>query len=403
MTQAQHTRLSEVLGGDALAWLRKRLRDRIARGDDIGANARLANPNSVERQAIERLLGIPGKTGKHLTVRISDLEYIVTNLGFDSLQSALELLDGPIISRAEMKAQEDVAWKDLLDEYRDDLSKAGGHSDAIDSLLMGGCLRRISKQNQDVARDLLSQALKVVRRLRTLHEQGERVCRAALSAEIFGDSHALDSGQPVVTILKAVHDMSECDDVAFWSQVSIECDATTSSVLVLNARFKGGDLANALNLYAEAGEPCRITLNTIDRGLIPDCESVFVCENPSVLGEASRRYASKAKPMICTEGQPSIACQRLLGLLSEQDTSIHYHGDFDWGGIRIGNFVHRLCGGFVPWQYNAVDYLAIEGGFDLAREDTDALWDTELCTRMRERAVGVHEEMILDRLLADLA
>lgn len=402
MTEARKAKLEDVLGGDALAWLRKRLRDRLARGASLGSIARLRNPRPDQRQAVERLLGVPGETGKHLAVRIDDLEAMITNLGFDSLQTALALLEGPIVSPAQRKAREDAVWQALLEECREPLCATGCQPEMIDGLLANGLLRRISGQYPDEAREILSRALRVMRRLNDIQDEGTRICRTALSAGLFGDSHALDSGEAVVAVLKALHGLADVDDAAYWSHVSVVCDTTASSALVLNLRFRDGDLAGAINQYAEAGEPCRITLNTIDRGLTPNCRSVYVCENPSVLGEASRRHGAKGKPIVCTEGQPSIACQRILRMLSDQGAHIHYHGDFDWGGIRIGNFVHRLCDGFTPWRYGNEDYLDTKGGFPLLGDPVESVWDAGLFRSMQARRVGVHEEMLLERLLADV-
>jgi len=394
---------SAVLGGEALAWLRKRIRDRIARGETAGTTVVLKNPTREQRQAIERLLGIPGKSGKHITVQIEDLSRIITNLGYSSLEVALEELDGPIVSRAELKARDSAAWKALLEEFYEPLTETGCEPQAVEDLFVCGVLRRAAKRNHDGARKLLASAIKVLGRLHRLQQQTKRTCRAALAAELFGDSHFLDSGQPVVTILKSLHDASECGDPEFWNRVSVDCDATTSSVIVLNLRFKKGDVAAAINLYADAGEPCRITLNAIDRGLSPDRQDVFVCENPAVLSSASRRFGPRTKPIICTEGQPSIACQTLLAHLAAAGVRIHYHGDYDWGGIRIANFLHRHCGGFNPWRYTTADYQKLEGGFSLAGTACEAIWDAQLHQAMLTRGLGIHEETMLEELLSDVA
>ena len=46
----------------------------------------------------------------------------------------------------------------------------------------------------------------------------------------------------------------------------------------------------------------------------------------------------------------------LLRALAAAGARLVHHGDFDWGGIRIGNVLHpRLP--VVPWQFDAEAYI----------------------------------------------
>jgi hypothetical protein len=62
------------------------------------------------------------------------------------------------------------------------------------------------------------------------------------------------------------------------------------------------------------------------------------------------------EPKVCISGQMSIAARQLLMSLIDAGVEVAYHGDFDWGGLEIGNQVIRL--GAVPWRYGTADYLA---------------------------------------------
>ena len=47
----------------------------------------------------------------------------------------------------------------------------------------------------------------------------------------------------------------------------------------------------------------------------------------------------------------------LLRMLAEAGCELRYHGDFDWGGIRIGNVIFgRLRAR--PWRFDTADYRA---------------------------------------------
>ena len=86
-----------------------------------------------------------------------------------------------------------------------------------------------------------------------------------------------------------------------------------------------------------------------------------------------------------------------------------YHGDFDWGGVRIANAVrHRVT--WRPWRYDHVAYqaavsaahpLAALGG--LVGEPAATPWDPALATAMRHVNLRVEEELTLDDLLQDLS
>lgn len=79
-----------------------------------------------------------------------------------------------------------------------------------------------------------------------------------------------------------------------------------------------------------------------------------------------------------------------------------YHGDFDWGGIRIANTVHRIAPGVTPWRYRLEDYQALVDGSPLDGTPVDAGWDPRLRPAMEARNRAFHEEQLLTELLSDL-
>ena len=68
---------------------------------------------------------------------------------------------------------------------------------------------------------------------------------------------------------------------------------------------------------------------------------VRICENPVVIAAAADELGSRCTPLVCVGGQPSAAVWRLLDLLAAGGAQFRYHGDFDWGGIRIASAVRR--------------------------------------------------------------
>ena len=106
------------------------------------------------------------------------------------------------------------------------------------------------------------------------------------------------------------------------------------------------------------------------------------------------------QPLICVGGQPSTAGWRLLELLAVGGVEFGYHGDFDWGGVRIARAVrHRM--NWQPWRYDHQAYEAAVSAAHpltplsrLAGESAATPWAPELAAAMRQpqrpRRGGTH-------------
>jgi uncharacterized protein (TIGR02679 family) len=132
---------------------------------------------------------------------------------------------------------------------------------------------------------------------------------------------------------------------------------------------------------------------------------VFVCENPNIVAIAADRLGAACAPLACTDGMPSAAQQTLLAQLAAAGARLRYHGDFDWAGLVIGNFVMREFGA-EPWRFGVADYLSATADHRIAlRGDKPvvARWDDRLSSAMSERRVVVHEEGVAETLMMDLA
>jgi uncharacterized protein (TIGR02679 family) len=104
-------------------------------------------------------------------------------------------------------------------------------------------------------------------------------------------------------------------------------------------------------------------------------------------------------------------------LLAAGGAEFRYHGDFDWGGIRIARAVRqRVSQGqshWRPWRYDRDAYeaaatavLAAHAATRLPRlagEPVATPWDPGLAAAMARHDVRIEEELSLDTLLTDLA
>ena len=187
-------------------------------------------------------------------------------------------------------------------------------------------------------------------------------------------------------------------------------DDLSSRVLVLGLPGSTGDTTGRILAAArEGGEPCVLTLRQIAAGPLElgltDHTTVHACENPAVLAAAADELGPGCPPLVCVEGNPSAAARTLLSHIADQGYPIAYHGDFDWGGIRIATGILRLPTA-APWRYDAPSYLtAVDRG--LGTPLTTGIpaptpWDPGLALALTHHAVRVEEEQLLDQLLADL-
>jgi uncharacterized protein (TIGR02679 family) len=158
-----------------------------------------------------------------------------------------------------------------------------------------------------------------------------------------------------------------------------------------------------------AGEPGYVSLRTLMRSAPVWSEAgrdIYICENPNVVAIAADELGSRCSPLVCTEGMPATAQRLLLTQLAAAGARLRYHGDFDWAGLRIGNYLMRELG-VQPWRFGAADYLEAIGTAAVRHHplngiDVLASWDEELTSIMQEKQIAIAEEAVAHLLLLDL-
>jgi uncharacterized protein (TIGR02679 family) len=409
---ADHDRAQAVFGDDQLGWIVDRLRVRLERGRDLDGRLTLTDPTPGQREALDRLLGRRPSRGASIGVDTSELAAVVAHAGLAAdLRQLVEAVHGPVRDRVEEEQAERAAWAATATAVRARAAQTDAALDAwVGDLVASGLLRRLGG-DPDAALHLGEAAVAVVARL-----PANGTPLAELAASTLGDSHALDDGTAVATlVLRAIEvrtglprrDRSAAERRALWARAGVLLDELSAPALVVGLRPDGdGLLARTLRDHADAGEPARVTLRQLVRhplgpGLVGSA-TVAVCENPTVVAAAADRLGPRCAPLVCTEGQPSGAVQTLLRELTEAGVTLCFHVDFDAGGMRIGNLlVDRF--GAVPWRMSAADYRRVATrGAPFTAFVPDASWDPELTVAMRQAGRAVHEEQVLVDLLDDL-
>jgi uncharacterized protein (TIGR02679 family) len=230
-----------------------------------------------------------------------------------------------------------------------------------------------------------------------------------LATTVAGDSHALDNdrlaGRLAIRGLAFALDRPEPSSprerIALWQSVGITVDTVSGTVLTWGLRPPGGDCwSEMMRMRADLGLVTHLTLaelTTFTAPLTDPGATIAACENPQVLQRAAE--SGVQHPLLCFSGNPSSA-----GLAVAERARIRYHGDFDWPGIAIAARFHT--GGAEPWRMTTEDYLRATASdtnrLPLTGTPIPTPWEPELSPTMTRVGMVVHEEAVLDDLLADL-
>lgn len=411
MEEGKKKQIREALGGQQYRKLFSSARKRLEQGDTV-RSITVTELSRDEQEGIANLLALPTLPETTVRIPLDRLEGALLGSRLQAgLREVLEALGGPLGNRREERLQEEREEKAFWEAARKNPAAANipCFEEWLGDLKSYGLLSRVGKRE---AKDLLGAAVAILSRL-----PEKDIDRSVLAAEVTKDSHALDTGERlngiVVRALVRMVGLSEiprsaAEERSLWEEVGVVCDSLSSDVLVLGMRSLGTHyLDDYLKASAEHGEPAKLTLRqlsdfhpTVSAGTV-----VYVCENPAVVANVADKLGLKSPPIVCTNGVSSTAVMRLLEDLFKGGARILFHGDFDWGGIRIMNRVHARVQG-VPWRFGAEDYeKAIAknlGHSELAPRPVQANWDRNLHLAMEKGKKKVYEEQLVGDLLADL-
>jgi uncharacterized protein (TIGR02679 family) len=376
-------------------------------GGELTGSIGLSRPTEAERRVI---IGI---TGRHrgadvatLRVDLSQVDDAIHDGYGVGLLTALATKDGPVRNRPVERAEEESARGHALADAR---ARCRAHSDTpwfeawLQALLIDGTATRLVRRGEA---DQLGWAAEVLNRL-----PAPDLPLPVLAEWATGNTKAL-SGTPLATLVLRALVLREGRPTptnseqrrALWESAGVVMDDLASQVLVLNLPTDDTHVvAGWLRDAASFGIPFRLTLHQLTADpLTVAAPEIYVCENPAVLRAAAAELAESCAPLICSEGQPSAACHKLLAAARAR---IRWRGDFDWTGLRTtATAVTRYQA--IPWRMAATDYCtALDTGDSEPLKGTAAPspWDPQLADEMTERGRAVMEERLIPALLGDLA
>ncbi|QYD69032.1 TIGR02679 family protein [Paraburkholderia edwinii] len=413
MKGESNRKLHNLLGRPELAALRQRLRERFSRlaADESPPFIRLARLLPAEYEALAMMTGRPASGAQSIVLDVAAVDAALNAAGVaNSLKEALEELDGPIAA-AVTKSEREAEWTALRNRCED--PRIARLFDSTGSI---GLLKRLAKADLHAAGRLLQHASAVLSRL-----PAKGVPRSQLAADVLGDAHALDNGQPIATLVLAVYRRTQSiEEIAesgidgsterlsesvreVWAKAGVVVNELARPALILNVPVQSE------NLFCDEGEPVYLSLRRLLRRA-PTWDvrgrDVYVCENPNVVAIAADQLGGACAPLVCTDGMPAAAQRVLLDQLVASGAQLLYHGDFDWAGIGIASHVIRNWAA-KPWRYGRAEYEAAvskvphaEG--NLTGLSVTALWDPLLTESMERHRIGIAEEAVSGELLADL-
>ncbi|MDQ3403900.1 MAG: TIGR02679 family protein [Actinomycetota bacterium] len=408
-------RLRRVLGTPDLAWLVDRVRARMERGVPLAGPVTLSNASPEQRRAVERLLGRRAGRGASVSVSLDDLDVMLRTSGIASggLGEALRTLLGGVRDVVAEEARRRAAWAEAFAPVDDLAERRPELAPWRVWLVTTGMVRRLAPDPTD-ALDLLSRAVRVIDAL-----PSPGIAIGSLAADRAGGAHGLDDGKPLATLVLAAARVlagsspagssTAAGRRAAWAGVGVHRDELSSTVLCLGIPAGGATVTGAiLAMSRDTGEPCVLTLRQLLRhkpSLSVGERTVWICENPIVVATAADELGAACPPVVCLAGQPSLAAIELLTLLASDGAHFAYHGDFDWGGIRIANGLTTRVD-WTPWRFDTESYeqaILAAVGDELRGQPATAHWDPRLRGAMESAGRKIEEELFLPDLIADLA
>jgi uncharacterized protein (TIGR02679 family) len=404
------SRLQRLLGQPETDWLVERIRDRLERGEPVDGTVTLVGATPAQRRAAGKLLGRSVGRGTSLSVPLPEAAAALAQAGAaPSLQAAVEALAGPVRNLAAERAVEIQHWEDVLVSARaSPLTSLAWYREWLEEITRDGTVTRLIRQGSG---GLVAQAAAVLAAMPGGREP-TGVMLADLAAAATGDTAALAPGQLSALVLRALALREKVPVPAdaeagrvLWTLAGIVTDDLASQVLVLNLRAGGEPLGRWLTEAAAVGQPFRVTLRQLTAmPVLPWALDLFVCASPAVLRAAADQLGPDSPPLVCTEGEASVACARLLHSAVASGTTVRWHGDFSWPGVRgTTAAIRRLRA--EPWLMGATEYqagLAANAGEALTGQPEECPWDTRLAEVMRTAGRAIPEERMLPQLLAGL-
>ncbi len=195
----------------------RRVRTRYERLERVGGTVQLTLREEAEREALAGLLGRDLRGMKTVTVSLAELDHILHNsrVGLRLPEFLARYFAEPLVLRSEQERERQARWEAFFCAVQRALASEESRMSAwrkqqvaawLDGLKRGTApgsqlLRRLVHEGEDDALNLLTFAVQALARLPD--DPGLSMRTPIFAAQLTGDPHALDAGQPLAKLFQA--------------------------------------------------------------------------------------------------------------------------------------------------------------------------------------------------------
>ena len=260
------------------------------------------------------------------------------------------------------------------------------------------------------ARHAADEVRTLVRRVgQVLADAGTGRSRTEVAAQLFGNAHALDTSTRLAALVTRALTTRDgpADERSAWERAGLPLDLVSAPVLTWGLPLLGArEVPDAVRGMTAAGLPTHLSVMALRAAplTVGAGTTVLVVENPRLVEAAAERRLVAA--VLCTNGNPTTAPSLAITQLRSCGARLRYHGDFDAPGLAMTGRARDA--GCEPFHMSAQDYLdaladASADGIDLPRDSAASPatpWDPTLARAFNEHRAIVHEERVMDDVLA---
>lgn len=393
----------------------------------IGGNVSIAKFTKEEVEVISRFFGIPaGEIRSKGTVSLLLFEKQLANTRFHNL-GLKQLLDAyfgkEIISNKEKRAKQEASLRSHLFKLRSNYPSLAFWIDfLLEHPREGRWILRFAEEKQDQFNRFIHTLAKAIE---NLPSKPERL--PIFSQRITGNPHAFDLDTDVGKMFLHVLAVN-CLDRGASHDLAVPTDTEAINELFMTYHLYRDDLLNFItcaNLYAETNEgldkvwvaaakqhsvqivPLRELIRLV-RAYPAKGRKVWIVENSGVCS-ALLDIVPNA-PIICTNGQFTLAAYMLLDLLVKDDCLLYYAGDFDPEGLGMAQrLVKRYPANVQLWHMHNESYQKTNPVKKLTKERLEKLNGIvqeellEVAEMMRKVGKAGYQEALVDEMARDIS
>lgn len=393
----------------------------------IGGNISVNEFSSDELEEIGQFFGLPGRqlrTKGVISLRQFEEQLSLTRFGHITLKQLLDAYFGEVI--VSKKAQKLAKEKELQEFFKAQQERFPPIAFWLKFVYEKKSEARWILKIAEQERERLTNNIEILNKaFELLPQKAERL--PMFSQRITGDPHAFDLHTELGRMFIHLLAVNEFNNDEMTDAIEFPEGVEEINELLEDYQIYRDDLLNFVtcaNLIAEtelgvhpvweiAAKHNTVQLVPL-RELIPILKVapasgtiVWIVENSGVCSTLLDHEPSA--PMICTNGQFTLAALMLMDLLVENGCQLYYAGDFDPEGLRMADrLIERYSGSIQLWHMDKKAYYKTKSSKVLSKERLEKLHHIkderlqEVADEMKKKGKAGYQEALVDWLLEDL-